>query len=742
MGEVEWLWRRAFEGVRAWLLRSKLPIWLWLETISAWVYVRNRLPSRALQGKSPFFQKYGHNPDLSNLLAWGSLSFALIPSEVQEGKLFARGRKCFFVGYDEYSKSLRMYDPEKKVVFMAYHVKVFEGVYRGNATVEKLRIVEEWEAGAGVSGPGGKKSQETVSREPVQAQDSVLKNGGGCFTDAPPMVRPILPVSPSAQNDDAPVVIPVASEPGSDEESSSDKERAVEEPRQVHRTRGFMNQVGGVADIPAPLPNVPIHDQPVEAAPRYPARNRQQRDLAINPIIQEAPPTVIAERGRAMFDTPELSPEPENTIALDATALISLATHPLLLYATHDTDIKDDAETIALKVWSSNPDEPSYRSVMKGPDRHCWDPAISSESALLQAMGCWDEALVDLPAGFRAIPLEFVLLIKCDTVGTIIKYKARLVARGDLQREGDYGETFAPTIRMASFRNMLALLTQNSGELRRTKGPAWKSGQLDVSSAYLHGKLQEEVYVKQVPGEDDGTGRVRRLRKTLYGLKQSGHEWNNVFHAALLEIGFVQMNADAGVYYRKRGEPELILGIHVDDGAIVGNDSIPGVIEDLNKPFEIKDLGELREFLGLQIDHNHDMGEVRLHQSGYAQRILERCGMDDCKLIKTPCGPKAPQTTSQPDEERDVSPLAVKYRAVIGMLLYLCISRPDIIFPVGRAARYSCNPSEVAWEQVKYLLRYIRGTTSVGILYGQGGELETVSAFVDADHGSDHESRR
>ncbi|KAK4699225.1 hypothetical protein P7C70_g7039, partial [Phenoliferia sp. Uapishka_3] len=474
MGEIEWLWRRAFEGVRAWLLCLKLPIWFWLEAISAWVYVRNRLPSR-----------------------------------------------------------------------------------RGNATVEELRIVEEWEAGAGVSGPEGGESQETVSGEPVQAQDSVLKNGGGSFTDAPPMVHPILPVSPSAQNDDAPVVIPVASEPSSDEESSSDEEPAVEEPRQVHRT--------------------------------------QQRDLAINPIIQEAPPTVFAERGRAMFDTPEPSPEPENTIALDATALISLATHPLLLYATHDTDIEDDAETIALKVWSLNPDEPSYRSVMKGPDRHCWDPAISSESASLRAMGCWDEALVDLPAGFRAIPLKFVLLIKRDAVGTIIKYKARLVARGDLQQEGDYGETFAPTIKMASFRNI----------------------------AYLHGKLQEEVYLKQVPGEDDGTGRVRRLRKTLYGLKQSGHEWNNVFHAALLEIGFVQINADAGVYYRKRGKLELILGIHVDDGAIVGNDSIPGVIEDLNKRFEIKDLGELREVLGLQIDHNHDTGEVHLHQLGYAQRILE-----------------------------------------------------------------------------------------------------------------------
>ncbi|KAK4703061.1 hypothetical protein P7C70_g3153, partial [Phenoliferia sp. Uapishka_3] len=731
MGEIEWFWRRAFEGVRAWLIRSTLPLWLWLEALSAWTYVRNRLPTRALHGKSPYFQKYRQEPDLAGLLAWGSLAYALIPAEVQAGKLYSRGRRCFFVGYDENSKSLRMYDPVKKMVFMAYHVKVFEGVYQGNATAEEMQMVLDWEMDFGNSEGGDQ--PDVDSGEPANAHDSVLFNGGGSFRDAPPTVRPSPPVSPVAQNDDAPQAEDVATGEEDDNESEEEAQAGPPAPRQEHRTRGFMNRVGGVATPPAVV--VSPADQP-----RYPVRNRQQVLLHGDraPEVVVSPPV---ERGQAMFDTPESSPEPENGIALEASVLLALADHPLLNHAAYDQDIEDDAETIALKVWSSNPDEPSYRSVMKGPDRHSWDPAISAETAALRAMGCWDEALVDLPPGFRAIPLEFVLLIKRDAVGVITKYKARLVARGDLQREGDFGETFAPTIKMASFRNMLALLAQHSGENRRTTGPAWKSGQLDVSSAYLHGKLKEEVYVKQVPGEEDGTNRVRRLRKTLYGLRQSGHEWNNVFHAALLEIGFAQIDADAGVYYRKRGKLELILGIHVDDGAIVGNDSIAGVIEDLNKRFEIKDLGELREFLGLQIDHNHATGEVRLHQSGYAQRILERCGMEDAKSVKTPCRPKAPQTTSLPNEDRDTSPLAVEYRAVIGMLLYLCISRPDIIFPVGRAARYSCNPTGEAWEQVKYLLRYVRGTTTVGILYGQGGELATVAAFVDADHGSDHESR-
>ncbi|KAK4700136.1 hypothetical protein P7C70_g6115, partial [Phenoliferia sp. Uapishka_3] len=396
-----------------------------------------------------------------------------------------------------------MYDPIRKIGFMAYHVEVFEGVYEGNVTEEELSTVQDWATDFGWSSSGGGDSPVSVSGEPAEAQESVLNNGGGSFTDAPPMVRPISLVSPPVvQNDDAPVAIPVVED--EEDSASEEKQDGPEAPRQGHRTRGFMNRVGGVAGAqePAAVPGVEV---PIS---RYPSRQRQQRTLDGQQAPPPPPAPAVVEPGNAMFDTPEPSPEPEGGIALDAKALVALAFHPLLLRARYDTDIDDDAEVFALKTYSSNPDEPSYRSVMKGPDRHSWAPAISAESASLRAMDCWEEPLVQLPTGFRAIPLEWVLLIKRDAIGNIIKYKARLVARGDLQRDGDSGETFAPTVKMASFRNMLALLAQNSGEGRRTKGPAWKSGQLDVSSAYLHGKLQEEVYVKQVPGEEDGTNRV------------------------------------------------------------------------------------------------------------------------------------------------------------------------------------------------------------------------------------------
>ncbi|KAK4698515.1 hypothetical protein P7C70_g7759, partial [Phenoliferia sp. Uapishka_3] len=716
MGEIEFIWRRGLEGVRAWLIRSGLPLWLWLEALCAYFYVRNLLLTKALKGLSPYFRRFNIHPNLSELVAWGSLSYALVAAEIRDSKLESRARRCFFVSYDLHTKAKRFYDPVRKVVFMSIHARIFEGCYRGQeTTLEQLQEVLDWEIGLReMKTPGGK-----VDVIPPEGDDeegvTIPANfeGGGRFNNAPPLVRPISPVSPPEQQDDASI--------------------GRNAPRQEHLTRskagnaGFLGGIGGLQSC---------DEAPKDAGPRYPSRNRVQAVPAGQPTSQQPladPPAA----GEALFDTPEPSPEPES-----AQALFINAFAPLLRDSTLMSDEEEGSEYLLLKTWSSNPDEPSYRSVMKGPDRANWDPAISAEVASLRAMGCWDEELVELPQGMRAIPLEFVLVIKRDASGVIRAHKARLVARGDMQDEGTYGDTFAPTVKMASLRNMLAMLAQHSGTKRKPTGPAWKSGQLDVSSAYLHGVLSEVVYVKQVPGEDDGTGRVRRLRKTLYGLKQSGHEWNNVFHKVLEEIGFKRIDADPGVYHRRRGELELTLGIHVNDSAIVGNDDIPEVIADLNKHFIVKDLGPLKEFLGLEIDHDEVLGEVKFHQTGFAKRIVAKCNMQDSNPVATPCEPKGAQAAADPEAECDKTPLGQEYRAIIGMLLYLCISRADIAFGVNRSARYCVNPSDVAWAQVKRILRYINGTLSMGILYGQGGALNRINVMVDADHGADVATRR
>ncbi|KAL8279806.1 hypothetical protein RQP46_007901 [Phenoliferia psychrophenolica] len=579
MGEIEWFWRRSLDSVRAWLIRSELPLWLWLEGLVAATFVRNRLGTKVLGGKSPFEVKYGAAPDLSRLVAWGSLAYTLIAPEIQGNKLSHRARRCFVVGYDEHSKALRFYDPSRRMVFKSYHFKIFEGVYHRTADPAELVAVKEWLREADAATGGERFLRTTIPGHPYfrADMDPNSRVGGGSANSAPPTVRPLL-VSPT------PTIVDDASIP---------------------RSANLREQ-------------------------RYPLRERVQRTFVVGKEIAPPPPPPVTV---PIFDTParhDPSPEPSET---DLALLARERFGAILDAAEYDPELELDPTAVAYKVWSNNPDEPSYRAAVNGPDRDKWDPAISGEKKSLRAMGCFDEELIDLPPGAKAIPLEFVLLIKRDAGGTITKYKARLVARGDLQSPDSYGETFAPTLKMASFRMMLALLAQNSGKNRRTSGPAWTSGQFDVSSAYLHGELAEVVYVKQIPGEDDGTGRVRRLRKTLYGLKQSGHEWNNVLHAALVELGFARLAADGGVYYRERQGLEILLGIHVDDGAMVGNDDIPEVVRELNKRFVTKDLGPLKEFLAMEVVHDAEAGTVDLHQRGYARRILERTGMEACNGV-------------------------------------------------------------------------------------------------------------
>jgi hypothetical protein len=253
----------------------------------------------------------------------------------------------------------------------------------------------------------------------------------------------------------------------------------------------------------------------------------------------------------------------------------------------------------------------------------------------------------------------------------VVRNKSRLVSQGYSQKEGiDYEETFAPVARLEAIRILLAFSV--------AKG--FKLYQMDVKSAFLNGFLEEEVYVKQPPGFEcaEFPHKVYRLTKALYGLKQAPRAWYGRLRGFLFSKGFEMGKVDKTLFLLRQGDDILIVQVYVDD-IVFGRSSNSLVVkfaEDMSKEFKMSMMGELQFFLGLQIKQAKEGTFV--HQAKYTKDILKKFKMDDSKPLSTPMS-----TTTALDADEDGEPVDQKeYRSMIGSLLYLTETRPDIQFYV------------------------------------------------------------
>ncbi|GAA5984739.1 hypothetical protein JCM11641_002168 [Rhodosporidiobolus odoratus] len=427
-----------------------------------------------------------------------------------------------------------------------------------------------------------------------------------------------------------------------------------------------------------------------------------------------------------------------------------------LAFAVLDPDLDSDPSACEYLVFSLTPEEaafavggewgnidhPTIKQAMARPDWEKFRLALEVELAVLDAMktvkGGMKEGLMDLPAGKKAIPLKWVLVIKRDGEGRIIKYKARLVARGDRQVDGvDYDETHSSTVRLTTVRLIYALLARH---------PNWGLLQIDVTSAYLHGLLDHEIYIQQPPGFENPNfpQRVLRLQRALYGLKQGGREWQKVFREELEKLGFKRCEADHGLYVRKREGKVALVPTHVDDGLMVGDDDLEGILDELNEAFEGKvKRADVGLFLGMRVKRKED-GGVAIDQGHYAASVLERFGLDKLNTASTPIDYSSPLPSPATKDER----VNVPYRELLGALVWLsCCTRPDIAFAVSVASRFSSCPADRHWTMLKRICRYISGTLNHGLLYVPSSSNTPfspshLSGWSDSDHAADMETRR
>lgn len=298
---------------------------------------------------------------------------------------------------------------------------------------------------------------------------------------------------------------------------------------------------------------------------------------------------------------------------------------------------------------------------------------MKAEMKSLQENAVWDMVL--LPPGRKVVRSKWVFKRKTGADGSFERYKSRLVAQGYTQKFGtDNDETFCPVVRQGSLRILIAQSVQNGLKLH----------QVVVTTAFLNSTLEEEVFMRQPEGfETKGKELlVCKLKKSIYGLKQSSRCWNVMLDTQLKEMGFAQSKNDPCIYYKTTGKEMFYIGVYVDDIVLAGKtDEDPSVVKNaLSRKFDIKDLGELNYFLGIKVEQQ-ESNSIWIGQPAYTENLLTKFGMQDCKPITTPVDVSSKLSkTSDEDECVDQH----KYQSVIGSLMYLSVgTRPDISFAVS-----------------------------------------------------------
>ncbi|GJS86547.1 putative ribonuclease H-like domain-containing protein [Tanacetum coccineum] len=370
--------------------------------------------------------------------------------------------------------------------------------------------------------------------------------------------------------------------------------------------------------------------------------------------------------------------------------------------------------------------EPS--SVAQALNDPAWVEAMQEEMQQFVNQEVWK--LVPLPDGKIAIGTKWILKNKRDARGIVVRNKARLVAQGHRQEEGiDYDEVFAPVARIEAIRLFLAFASYMG----------FMVYQMDVKSAFLYGEIEEEVYVTQPKGFEDPhfPKHVYRVVKALYGLHQAPRAWYARLSTFLLKHNYRRGTIDKTLFIKKNSRDIILVQVYVDD-IIFGstNKAWCDEFEVLMKgEFEMSAMGELTFFLGLQVKQEPD--GIFISQDKYVQDMLKKFDMESVRPATTPFEASKPKSRDEPDDAVNVH----LYRSMIGSLMYLTASRPDIQFAVSACSRHQVTPLTSNLNAVKKIFKYLKGQPKLGLWYPRDSPF-VLEAYSDSDYAGSHGDRK
>nr|CAN75946.1 hypothetical protein VITISV_012979 [Vitis vinifera] len=344
-----------------------------------------------------------------------------------------------------------------------------------------------------------------------------------------------------------------------------------------------------------------------------------------------------------------------------------------------------------------------------------WKAAMNEEMKSLQKNETWE--LIECPPGKKSVGCRWIYTVKYKADGSIERFKARL--------------TFAPVAKINTVRVLLSLAANLD----------WPLQQFDVKNVFLHGELSEKVYMDLPPGcmvSEKQCQKVCKLIKSLYGLKQSPRAWFGRFPKSMRAFGYRQSNSDHTLFLKKQHGKITTLIVYVDDMVVTGNDpeERKALQNYLFREFEMKDLGPLKYFLGIEVSRSSE--GIFLSQRKYALDLLQDTGMSGCQPVNTPIE-EGLKLCLKPNQ---VSTDKGRYQRLVGRLMYLAHTRPDLAYALSVMSQYMHNPGEQHMNAVMHILRYLKNASGKGILFAKNVDHQSIEVYTDADWAGAVDDRR
>ncbi|KAL6294169.1 hypothetical protein ACE6H2_002311 [Prunus campanulata] len=730
--------RHLLETARALLIGAHVPRHHWDDAIVTSVYLINRMPSKVLDFRTPLqaLAQHGPLPSVQMLppRIFGCVAFVHLHKN-QRGKLDPCALRCVFVGYAAHQKGYRCYHPSSRRTYVTLDVTFMESEMFfhdpvSNSLPQRSRGIEAMnKEDLGIQGPEDWK--ETHPNNEVEIRNMSQATGRN---------------EPSDRSSDSPEaeIQNMSQATGRNEPSDRSPDSPEAENRICPKTTGLQEPSDRSPDS---------HEAEVRICPETTGRqepsdrslSRQKHDISsyFTNETDEDPPHISVPSDQSPENTPEVSDSIPSTALVDEIVRYQLPVRqnrgkPPIRYSPDNG--KASKYPIANYVSAEKLSAPlqgfvhqlsaihiptKVSEALKDPK---WFQAMTEEMHALEKNHTW--TLETLPQGKRTVGCRWVYTLKYNADGSIERYKARLVAKGYTQTYGiDYDETFAPVAKLNTVRVLLSIAANLD----------WPLHQFDVKNAFLHGELTEEVYMDIPPGYVTSTHAnvVCRLRKALYGLKQSPRAWFGRFTLAMRNYGFKQSNSDHTLFLKHKGGKVTALIIYVDDMIITGNDTqeISRLQKCLAKEFEMKNLGGLKYFLGIEVARSKQ--GIFLSQRKYVLDLLAETGMLDCKPVDTPIV----QNHHLGEYPNQAPTNKERYQRLVGRLIYLSHTRPDIAYAVSVASQFMHCPSEDHMDAVFRILKYLKSAPGKGLLFTKNGHLN-ISGYTDADWAGNVTDRR
>ncbi|GJR56161.1 putative ribonuclease H-like domain-containing protein [Tanacetum coccineum] len=789
--------RTLIEAARTMLADSKLPTMFWTEAVSTACYVLNRVLVTRPHNKTPYELLSGKVPNISHLKPFGCHVTILNTSD-HLGKFEGKADEGFIVGYAAHSKAYRVYNLSSKKIEETLNLRYLEDKpnvqglgqewyfdldyltdslgytrFKSNQPAgtqdphihagtqddsdsecdEQVIVVPSFPSNR-FSGPKVHEASEMVEsnsdyaeelarlqRQEHEAKDTAEKYGFGFSKDTEEHLRQADMV-PAGSIDPAASISAGSIDPAASiSAGSAEPFPTVIEPVHADETSLPPGHSLGSSEhstrfpSPSDLANSISSSSEMEDIYHHPSTgifSSSSYDADFGGTVTNLAPIVAVDpvptkRVNTIHPQSQILGDLTSPVQTRGTLKKSKFGESTFVSYVHDQQRNNHTDYLhCLFACFLSQLEPS--SVAQALNDSDWVEAMQEEMQQFINQKVWK--LVPLPDGKIAIGTKWILKNKRDARGIVVRNKARLVAQGHRQEEGiDYDEVFAPVARIEAIRLFLAFASYMG----------FMVYQMDVKSAFLYGEIDEEVYVTQPKGFEDPhfPKHVYKVVKALYGLHQAPRAWYARLSTFLLKHNYRRGTIDKTLFIKKNSRDIILVQVYVDD-IIFGSTKKAWCDEFevlMKGEFEMSAMGELTFFLGLQVKQKPD--GIFISQDKYVQDMLKKFDMESVRTATTPYEASKPKSKDEPDDAVNVH----LYRSMIGSLMYLTASRPDIMFAVSACSRHQVTPLTSNLNAVKKIFKYLKGQPKLGLWYPRDSPF-VLEAYSDSDYAGSHGDRK